>query len=291
MTGLLPPSRRDFLASTKMTCGALAMFGTFPSIGRGADDPEEATTTGESTVKPEFPAQDREAVREIVIASHGRYERVKELVTARPALAKAAWDWGFGDWETALGAASHTGQGKIARLLIEHGARPDLFTFAMLGELEVVEHCVKAMPGVQRIHGPHGITLLQNARNGSRNERNSDEHRKKAQTVEEFLESLGNADLGAENLKTSDAEKKAYVGRYVFGPGPDDTFEVLQNRRGMLAIRRGEGTSRALHRVEPHAFAPVGAHAVRIRFDMIANRAASLTIHDPIPLVKATRTR
>ena len=35
--------------------------------------------------------------------------RVKELVGRQPALAKATWDWGFGDWETSLGAASHVG--------------------------------------------------------------------------------------------------------------------------------------------------------------------------------------
>jgi hypothetical protein len=34
-------------------------------------------------------------------------------------LARAAWDWGFGDWETALGAASHMGSRPI---------RPDQFT-------------------------------------------------------------------------------------------------------------------------------------------------------------------
>lgn len=88
----------------------------------------------------------------------------------------------------------------------------------------------------------------------------------------------------------SDAEKRNYIGRYSFGTGPDDTFEVFQNRRGMLAIRRGERTSRTLHRVEQHAFAPAGAPAVRIRFDIAADRAISLTIHDPIPLVKATRS-
>ena len=292
MTALSALSRRDFLATTKATVGAVALFGTFPSVGRGAEDPTPSSAAGSpaTAIPPEFPAQDREAVEEVVGAAHTRFDRVKELVTARPALAKASWDWGFGDWESALGAASHMGRGDIAELLIEHGARPNLFTFAMLGELEVVKQFVEAMPGVQRVPGPHGITLLQHVRMVKRQDRNSGSHRKKARAVEQYLETLGGADIVAKNLDVSDAEKKSYVGRYSFGAGPDNTFEVLQNRRGMLAIRRGERVSRTLRCVEQHAFAPYGAPAVRIRFDMAADRAISLTIHDPIPLVKATRS-
>src|SRR5262249_3053675 len=56
-----------------------------------------------------FPAQPAALAGETVTVSHTNFKRVKELVEAHPALAKASWDWGFGDWETALGAASHTG--------------------------------------------------------------------------------------------------------------------------------------------------------------------------------------
>jgi hypothetical protein len=44
---------------------------------------------------------------------------------------RAAWDWGFGDWEDALGACSHTGNREIAGYLIER-ARPTIFSAAML---------------------------------------------------------------------------------------------------------------------------------------------------------------
>lgn len=284
-------SRRDFLATTSMTSGAVALFGTFPSVARGADESKRSAVplSPAAALPAEFPAQDPEAINEVVSAAHTRFDRVKELITARPALAKASWDWGFGDWESALGAASHMGRADIAELLIEHGACPNHFTFAMLGELEVVQKCVEAMPGVQRLAGPHGITLLQHARNGERRERNSEIHRKKARAVEQYLEALGDADITAKSLDVSDADKEIYIGLYSCGAGPNDAFEVLQNRRGMLAIRRGERVSRTIHRVEQHAFAPAGAPAVRIRFDIAADRAVSLTIHDPIPLVKATR--
>src|SRR6185503_18929276 len=98
--------------------------------------------------------------------SHGRFERVKALVGASPALARATWDWGFGDWETALGAASHVGNREIAQYLVSMGARPDLFYHAMMGHLDVIKAAVAAQPGIQTIRGPHGITLLMHAQAG-----------------------------------------------------------------------------------------------------------------------------
>lgn len=233
-----------------------------------------------SSLHPEFPSHDPDIVREVVGASHGRIERVRELVEASPALAGAAWDWGFGDWESALGAASHMGRRDIAELLIHHGARPNLFTFAMLGHLSVVKAYVEAMPGIQKIPGPHGITLLRHARAGGA----------QAEAVVGYLESVGGADDGPTSLEVTDEQKATYVGRYVFGKGEDDRFEVSINSRGSLAIARGDQFSRVLNRVETHGFAPGGAPAVRIRFEVKGDRAVALTIHDPIPLVRATRS-
>src|ERR1700682_1613097 len=96
-----------------------------------------------------FPTQPAELVREMVTVAHFDLKRVQELVDARPSLARAAWDWGFGDWETALGAASHTGNREIALYLIEQGAPPTLFSAAMLGHLDVVKAQIAAQPGVQ----------------------------------------------------------------------------------------------------------------------------------------------
>ena len=61
-----------------------------------------------------FPAQPAELAGEMVTVAHGNFKRVKELAEAHPSLVKASWDRGFGDWETALGAASHTGHRDIA---------------------------------------------------------------------------------------------------------------------------------------------------------------------------------
>jgi hypothetical protein len=46
-------------------------------------------------------------VAEFVGKAHGDLDRVQELLQEEPALVNAAWDWGGGDWETALGAAAH----------------------------------------------------------------------------------------------------------------------------------------------------------------------------------------
>ncbi len=45
------------------------------------------------SVAGNFPAQNVDAVREVVGASHSDLARVKELVTRQPSLAKAAWDF------------------------------------------------------------------------------------------------------------------------------------------------------------------------------------------------------
>src|SRR5215207_4303831 len=94
---------------------------------------------GQSTPVPDvFPRHAPEKAREVVGASHAKLVRVKELVSVTPSLARASWDWGFGDWETALGAASHVGNKEIAAVLLAAGAHPTIFSAAMLGHLETV---------------------------------------------------------------------------------------------------------------------------------------------------------
>ncbi|HAX68951.1 MAG TPA: hypothetical protein PK152_16580 [Anaerolineales bacterium] len=105
-------------------------------------------------------------VEEFVGASHGNFSRVKELLEAEPALANAAWDWGGGDFETALGAASHMGNKQIADYLLEHGARLDIFAAAMLGKLDVVKAALEAYPDAINTPGPHGIPLVDHAEAG-----------------------------------------------------------------------------------------------------------------------------
>ncbi|MDQ4123204.1 MAG: ankyrin repeat domain-containing protein [Acidobacteriota bacterium] len=119
-------------------------------------------------------------VNEFVIAGHGDLEKVKKLLAQEPNLINAAWDWGSGDWETALGGASHVGNKTIALYLLEKGARIDLFAAAMLGKLSIVKAAIEAFPENRKITGPHGITLLDHAKVGKED----------AVAVVKYLESL-----------------------------------------------------------------------------------------------------
>ncbi|HQX00881.1 MAG TPA: hypothetical protein PLQ94_02150, partial [Anaerolineales bacterium] len=56
------------------------------------------------------PALELNIVEEFVGKAHGNFDRIKEMLTQEPALVNATWDWGGGDFETALGAASHMGR-------------------------------------------------------------------------------------------------------------------------------------------------------------------------------------
>jgi hypothetical protein len=112
------------------------------------------------------PALSADLVKEFVSVSHGDMKRIRELLEQEPALVNAAWDWGGGDWETGLGAASHMGNREIARYLLEQGARMDIFAAAMLGELEIVQAILKAFPEARELRGPHGIPLLRHAEMG-----------------------------------------------------------------------------------------------------------------------------
>lgn len=105
-------------------------------------------------------------VQEFVGNAHGDLNRVKELLAQEPGLINATWDWGGGDFETALGAASHMGRRDIATFLLDHGARLDLFAAAMLGKLEIIKAALSAYPDAIQTPGPHGIPLIAHAQIG-----------------------------------------------------------------------------------------------------------------------------
>jgi hypothetical protein len=107
-----------------------------------------------------------ELVQEFVGKAHSDLKRVQELLTQEPRLLNAAWDWGGGDWETALGAAAHMGRRDIALYLLGQGARIDLFAAAMLGRLEIVRVILTDQPEARTHPGPHGIPLIAHAKAG-----------------------------------------------------------------------------------------------------------------------------
>jgi hypothetical protein len=119
-------------------------------------------------------------VEEFVAIAHTDLNRVKDMLAQEPGLVNATWDWGGGDFETALGAASHMGRRDIAEFLLEHGARLDIFAATMLGKLDIVRAALAAYPDAIKTPGPHGIPLIAHAQAGGED----------ARTVLEYLQSF-----------------------------------------------------------------------------------------------------
>ncbi len=237
----------------------------------------------------EFPHIDPEIVSEVVGKSHGNFERVKELVDVRPELAKATWEWRFGDWESAIGAASHVGRRDIANYLIEKGARPTIFTFAMLGAYSVVKSMIAYSPGIQTTPGPHGITLLTHAYAGMRmKDKMSSKERSTQQKLIDYLESLGDAD-GKTYEKVSEENQKKYLGDYKYGEGAKDGFTIHLNRSKSLSLGPIGGFGGKLHKIGDDLFTYNGAPSVTISFEVINDKVNSMTINEPGLTVKAIK--
>jgi hypothetical protein len=168
-------TRRAFQAAV---AGGVVSSGL--AVTARADEPERDYPAPK--FKPSFKKSQQKAllVQDFVIFAHSELDMVKKLLEKDAALVNATMDWGAGDWETALGAASHMGRRDIAELLLERGARPDIFTAAMLGHLEVVKTLLTAYPRLLDTKGPHGIPLMAHAKAGG----------KQAAEVLSFLQSL-----------------------------------------------------------------------------------------------------
>src|SRR3954447_12807856 len=159
-------SRKRFLVGSGLAAvGALLGRGLLaqPGVSSPAPSPDPKNV-------PDFPEHDpqidRAKVKRFVIAGHFNLEAVKEMLAAEPALINGAIDWGNGDFETALGGASHMGRRDIAEFLLEHNARMDVFAATMLGQIETVKAAVAAFPNIVHVPGPHGIPLIVHAQKG-----------------------------------------------------------------------------------------------------------------------------
>jgi hypothetical protein len=260
-------SRRQFVHTT----GLGALFSGALELRISA----QATSTGPADW---LPLQDPVIVKEMVGVAHSDVKRVRELVERQPALANAAIDWGFGDWEDALGAAAHTGRREIAEVLLASGARMSIFSAAMLGQLDVVRALVAARPGVQRTLGPHGIPLLQHAQAGG----------KDAEPVVKYLESLGDAGIRPPSEPLTPADRDAVTGQYVFGNGPRDMFEI-DVRNDQLGIGRPGTTRRFLIHTGNLVFFPSGVPSVKIAFGRDGAKVARFTIADREVFLTARR--
>lgn len=137
----------------------VASLATFAQSG-----PTEAAFTRDYP-EPEFkptwrrPQLNRTLVQDFVIYAHSDLDMTRKLLDREPMLVNAFMDWGGGDWESGLGGASHMGRRDIVGLLLERGARIDIFCATMMGQLEAVKAFLTLQPKLIDARGPHGFGL------------------------------------------------------------------------------------------------------------------------------------
>lgn len=137
------------------------------------------TTNSNEIKKPDPIPSDR--VKDFVIAGHGNLDKVRAMLAESPTLLYATWDWGGGDFETAIEGAGHVGNKEVANYLIGQGARTNMFVLTMLGKTNIVKSYLETFPQYLNARGPHGFTFLHHAIKGGDD----------AKELKEYFESRG----------------------------------------------------------------------------------------------------
>ncbi|SNT39873.1 hypothetical protein SAMN05421640_3773 [Ekhidna lutea] len=230
---------------------------------------------------PAYPSLEPELVSEVVGKSHFDLDTVKKLVDKRPELARATWEWRFGDFESAIGAASHVGRRDIIHYLLSKGATPDIFTFATLGAFETVKGIIQLSPGIQASLGPHGISLLSHAKVGLRMEdKMSTQEVDNCKKLIDYLEDLGDAD-GPSYEEVPESEKPKYLGDYKYGEGEKEGFSIQLNMRKLLSLGAIGEFGGALYKTGKNQFNYSGAPSIKVTFQFDGDQVKSLTVKDP----------
>ena len=98
----------------------------------------------------------QEVIDQFVGNAHGNFTVVKELLEKYPSMVNANATW----METAIEAATQTGQVEIVNYLLDHTAKNDICTASMLGDLDRVQDFLEEDHDLIHAHGAHGIPLL-----------------------------------------------------------------------------------------------------------------------------------
>ena len=98
----------------------------------------------------------QETIDQFVGSAHGNFAVVKELLAEYPSMISSNASW----TETAVQAATQTGQVEIVNYLVEHGAEYDICTAAMLGNLDWLEDYLAEDADLVNARGARGIPLL-----------------------------------------------------------------------------------------------------------------------------------
>src|ERR1700719_3743428 len=163
-------TRKKFLFGGGAAAIGALLTGGLLRAQPGVSSPAPSVSPSSKDV-PDFPEHDpqieRARVKRFVIAGHFNLDVVKEMIAADPTLINGAIDWGNGEFETALGGASHMGRRDIAEFLLEHNAQMDIFAATMLGKIDIVKAAVAAFPNIVHVPGPHKIPLIVHAQKGA----------------------------------------------------------------------------------------------------------------------------
>jgi len=185
-------SRRVFVASSVCSLAASgALFAQDPPPAQPAPTgPREASFERDYDppgFKPSWKKEqlNRTLLQDFVIFAHSDLDMVKKLLEREPGLLNGAVDWGGGDFETALGGASHMGRRDIAQFLLEKGARIDIFCAVMMGQLEAIQSFLTLQPNLIDAKGPHGFSLHMHAQAGG----------EESAAVLEYLQSIKKLEL------------------------------------------------------------------------------------------------
>ncbi|MCE9534609.1 MAG: ankyrin repeat domain-containing protein [Planctomycetes bacterium] len=190
-----PISRRSFALTT-----GLVLAGAAESMSADekpkTDPPKVALGPVEAPFERDYPPPgfkpswkkpqvNRTLAADFVIFAHSEFELVKKLLEKEPALLNATMDWGGGDWESGLGAASHMGRRDVVEYLLDRGARIDIFCAAMMGQLDAVKSFLTMQPKLIDAKGPHGFSLHFHAQVGG----------KEAEKVLDYLQTVKKIEL------------------------------------------------------------------------------------------------
>jgi hypothetical protein len=211
------------------------------------------------------PSLDPKDVQAFVGAAHRDIDAVRSMLDKQPTLMNASWDWTGGDWETAMGAAGHTGRIEIAELLLSRGARIELHAAAMMGWLDVVKAAVTVQPGAQNILGPHAICMWSHARDGE----------DRALAVLEYLESVN----AVRDVLIDEASRAKYVGRYRVEDQPDQELTVISANRRLLLQPPQRRAWYMLHQGDG-VFRPADGLQVTLTFDVAGDRVRAMNIDE-----------
>lgn len=279
------PSRRWAIKSSVL--GILSVSVPNVIYAKNILEPDPELQDG-TPLPSRYPSIDDEIVSEVVGKSHFDLERVKELVDHRPELARANWDWAFGDWESAIGAAAHVGRRDIVEYLLGKGARPNIFTYAVLGHYEVVKRMIETQPGVENIDGPHGIGLLVHAEAGLRMKEDlTAEQIENSERLVAYLKGLESIQEKP-YLEMTEA-KEPYLGDYMYGDGEADGFSIKLNMRDMLSLGRLGAFGGGLYKLADNRFTYNGTPSVEVSFQVEEGKVVSLTVHEPDLTLKAMK--